>query len=401
MDGLNSVNANSTGQLRLAPVESAATAQPVSADKYASSGREAGQPGARVLVYTTGNDGRRSVFDNRKDADEFTWKEYKATHPDATEQGHTDNNWDVFKRGLTDTVKNPLGETISQIAKWSGSSPQTQRGLYASGNNPLGYAAKELGAAAGASAKVQDELEEGGGLVESAIPAWGQARFYGEMTGDAANGKPPSLGDARNIAQDAKSISATNLSPARRNITQENTEKPSFNPPRRLGDGRIGYPLSPTRAPRLPDANTGAPVSPNREVLDQRVRQSPYSKDSGSYPNTVKVINDALKRGNVGLSETSLANIRKNMDSVDSRRLTHAQASARESGSFAKDAMNARLPVKDRLAAVAGAVINGTVGPAYMAEKDISEHLKNRSSSRTEIKAVMDGMMTHDPLYNH
>lgn len=139
----------------------------------------------------------------------------------------------------------------------------------------------------------------------------------------------------------------------------------------------------------------------NRANLDQRSSRSPYAGEPGSYPDTVSVVNAALKRTGIGLSPDSLATIKNNMDQVDDGSLTHAQASSRESRTFAQDALNGNLPTGDRLMAMAGALINATVGPAYMAEKDVAQHVKGRSNSSSETKVVMDGMMINDPVYNH
>jgi len=419
-----------------------------------------------MLIYTTGNDGQVRTFDSMEKANEFTWQEYKKTHPDAPEQAHVDNNWDVFSRGFSDTVKNPLGQTASQIGQWSGASPATQKELYKAGNNPLGFVARELGAAAGASDGVQSALETAGGILESAIPAWGQARFYGNIIGNAAQGQPPSPEETQNMAQDTRAVTALTPGPASggalasaADANPNAVKTPGAKQPEAPAKTPAGAPepfsapvaLTPAnvaqtlpgltpdgyqnalqhlqrgeKLPAIVDRNSadnatryfnsgarpgllgGQPTmddatpstSANRDTLDRRVSQSPYSGDAGSYPDTVGIVNEALKRGNVGLSDGSLTNIQKNMDRVDDGDLTHAQASSRESRAFARDAMNRELPVRDRFAALAGAFINATAGPAYLAEKDVSEYLKNGTGARTETKAVMDGMMTHDPLYN-
>jgi hypothetical protein len=420
MDTSFSTSVNYNAPLGAGAADSIASVQPVSQQQYASYGQGNNPPAVQPLIYTTGSDGQQRVFNNRSDADNFTRQDYKNSHPDAPEQGRTENGWDAFKRGFSDTVSNPLGQTASQIAKAAGASPQTQQELYKAGGNPLGYVAKEAGAAAGASPETQDKLEKGGAIAESLAPVWGQARHAGQMMGNAVQGKAPSVEDAQSAAQDAKGLGALQPSASTAGAgakpaaaAQESAAKPTLNPPQRLDDGRIGYPLSPTQPPRLPAENTtpsaqaanaGAAATSsgmaNRDALSQRVSQSPHAETPGSYPNTVGIVNDALKQGGVGLSDNSLANIQKNMDGVDSGSLTHAQGSQRESKTFANDAMNSQLSLKDRFTAAAGSVLNGTVGPAFMAEKDVGEHVAGGSRANTEKKAVMSGFMTNDPLYN-
>lgn len=427
MDTTYSVNVTNNPLLNTAAADSIASVQPVPQDRFASYGQSSNPPAAQPLIYTTGNDGRQHVFSDRKDADAFTWQQYQQAHPDAQEQGHVDNGWDAFKRGFSDTVKNPLGQTVAQIAKAAGSSPQTQQALYDAGGNPLGFIAGETAAAAGASQQTQDKLQKGGEVAESLVPGWGQARYYGKLAANAVDGKAPSAEDALNVSQDLKGIATPhpsasaahgeNVQPA---ALPKKAQLPSFNPPQRLPDGRIGYPLGPTNPPKLPAENpastqqgpatsiagAGVPADAtasamaNRDTLAQRVSQSPYANTPGSYPNTVGLVNDALKKGGVGLSDSSLANIQTNMDNVDSGSMANAQASQRESGSFAKDAMNAQLPLKDRLTAAAGAFINGTLGPAYLAERDVATYVAGGSNANAEQRAMMSGMMTHDPLYN-
>jgi hypothetical protein len=146
---------------------------------------------------------------------------------------------------------------------------------------------------------------------------------------------------------------------------------------------------------------SGSGSSDNRATLDQRTAQSPYSGSPGSYPQTVSVVNAALKRGGIGLSSHSLATIKSNLDQVDKGNLTHAQASSREFKTFAKDALNPKLPFKDRFTAAVGSAVNATLGPAYMAEKDVSEHVKGGPNTSSEKRVVVNGMMTNDPVYNH
>ncbi|WP_233868062.1 dermonecrotic toxin domain-containing protein [Paraburkholderia adhaesiva] len=149
-----------------------------------------------------------------------------------------------------------------------------------------------------------------------------------------------------------------------------------------------------------PAEQIGRTNSDNRLNLSSRVSQSPSSSQPGSYPQTVGLVNDLLHRTGFKLSDSSLNNIRRNMDNVDSGHLTHAQASFRESGSFRKDAMNSNLSRKDRTAAFTGSVINATLGPTFMAERDVSNYLKNPSSANSENKAIIRGFMVNDPLYN-
>ncbi|RQH08881.1 hypothetical protein [Paraburkholderia dinghuensis] len=245
-----------------------------------------------IYFYTTGNDGQQHVFDNRNDADDFTRSEYKKIHPDAPDESHIDNSWDVAKRGFTDTVKNPVGQTVSQIAKWSGADPQTQKQLYDAGDNLLGKAARAFAAQIGAPKYVQDEFEKAGRYAENAIPVWGQAKYYGKVIGDAVEGTPPSPEDTANPVQDARSItgtespsgSSTGKKTAQDNATRQNATKPSFNPPQRLEDGRIGYPLSPTQPPKLPASDKNPTQSSADNATLEHPAETSDARSSGKRP---------------------------------------------------------------------------------------------------------------------
>ncbi|NKJ49316.1 hypothetical protein CIC12_32140, partial [Burkholderia sp. SG-MS1] len=139
------------------------------------------------------------LFHSRKDADQFVWQDYRKQHPDAPEQSHIDNEWDVFRRGFSDTAQNPVGQIISQIARFAGSSPETQKRLYEAGNNIPGFLGAELSAAAGASPETQDFFRKLGEVVEHLIPVWGEARTLSGMLGKAANGEELSLDDHQNV----------------------------------------------------------------------------------------------------------------------------------------------------------------------------------------------------------
>ncbi|HEY4353954.1 MAG TPA: cytotoxic necrotizing factor Rho-activating domain-containing protein, partial [Paraburkholderia sp.] len=76
--------------------------------------------------------------------------------------------------------------------------------------------------------------------------------------------------------------------------------KPSFNPPTRLPDGRVGYPLSPTKPPRLLDGKTTEPVAGTSHTSTE-----PVAGTSETSPKAVAGASETSTKAVAGTSETS------------------------------------------------------------------------------------------------
>jgi hypothetical protein len=112
----------------------------------------------------------------------------------------------------------------------------------------------------------------------------------------------------------------------------------------------------------------------NRDRLNNALQPSPTLNQPGSYPSTVEAVNNVLKHHGIGLSNQSAENIMDNIKKVNAGEKTNAGASASEAREFLRDAKDTSLPMKDRLAAGAGALVNTFAGPAYMAQTDIANY---------------------------
>lgn len=145
-----------------------------------------------------------------------------------------------------------------------------------------------------------------------------------------------------------------------------------------------------------PDQATGGgnTVS-NRDRLADEVRNSPTGNDPGSYPSSVKIVNDLLQRFKIDLSDSSVDTIVNNLQTVNAGEIAHASASAREVWTFARDVADSSQPMKERVAAALGMVANGIVAPAYMTEFDLQNYHFGRNQSE-DLRRAMQMFMQFD-----
>ncbi|ANB71916.1 hypothetical protein AYM40_05660 [Paraburkholderia phytofirmans OLGA172] len=126
----------------------------------------------------------------------------------------------------------------------------------------------------------------------------------------------------------------------------------------------------------------------NRDRLGGVVQKSPTGNDPGSYPGSVGIVNDLLKHLGINLSDQSAEYIIANVRRVDAGELFHAGASASEVWTFARDVADPNLPMKDRASAALGMVINGILGPTYIAQFDLENYHFGRNQTADLRKAM-------------
>jgi hypothetical protein len=144
------------------------------------------------------------------------------------------------------------------------------------------------------------------------------------------------------------------------------------------------------------DGNPNGNPPNNRDKLDKVVGNSPTGEVPGSYPNSVKIVNDLLQRLHINLSNQSADTIINNVKQVDSGQMAHGRASAREVWTFARDVADPKLPMKDRAAAALGMVLNGIAGPAYMAQFDLQNYHFGTNQS-ADLRQAMHMFAQFDP----
>jgi hypothetical protein len=140
----------------------------------------------------------------------------------------------------------------------------------------------------------------------------------------------------------------------------------------------------------------GGNIIANRERIHDEAANSPTGNTPGSYPSSVKIVNDMLKRFNVNLSDPSADAIIDSLHKVNTGKIAHASASAREVWTFARDVRNPHLPMKDRAAAAFGMVLNGVVAPAYMTQFDLNNYHFGHDQS-ADLRRAMQMFMQFDP----
>lgn len=112
----------------------------------------------------------------------------------------------------------------------------------------------------------------------------------------------------------------------------------------------------------------------NRDRLHSELERSPTVDQPGSYPSSVRVVNQMLKHYGINLTTQSADRIITNVRRVNAGELAHAGASAAEVWTFRRDVADSTLPMKDRAAAALGMALNGILAPAYMAEFDLQNY---------------------------
>jgi hypothetical protein len=144
------------------------------------------------------------------------------------------------------------------------------------------------------------------------------------------------------------------------------------------------------------DKAAGGKEQSNRDRLGAATQSTSSGNTPGSYPSSVKTVNDFLQRAGVNLSNQSADTIMNNLKQVNSGEIAHAQASAREAWTFARDVADPNLSMKDRSAAALGAVVNGIVAPAYMAQFDLDNYHFGRDQS-ADLRRAMQRFVQNDP----
>ncbi|MFL9903890.1 hypothetical protein PQR71_38175 [Paraburkholderia fungorum] len=134
----------------------------------------------------------------------------------------------------------------------------------------------------------------------------------------------------------------------------------------------------------------------NRDRLHDTATNSPTGNVPGSYPSSVKIVNDMLKRLDINLSDQSADAIVNNLHQVNAGEIAHASASAREVWTFARDVADPNLPMKDRAAAAFGMVLNGVLAPAYMTGFDLNNYHFGRDQS-ADLRRAMQMFVQFDP----
>ncbi|MEZ0602480.1 hypothetical protein ACAX43_10085 [Paraburkholderia sp. IW21] len=142
-------------------------------------------------------------------------------------------------------------------------------------------------------------------------------------------------------------------------------------------------------------AGSGNPMA-NRDRLHDMATDSPTGNVPGSYPSSVKIVNDLLKRLDINLSDQSADAIINNLHKVNAGEIAHASASAREVWTFARDVADPNLPMKDRAAAAFGMVLNGVFAPAYMTQFDLNNYHFGRDQS-ADLRRAMQMFVQFDP----
>jgi hypothetical protein len=134
----------------------------------------------------------------------------------------------------------------------------------------------------------------------------------------------------------------------------------------------------------------------NRDRLHDIASNSPSGNVPGSYPSSVKIVNDMLKRLDINLSDQSADAIINTLHKVNAGEIAHASASAREVWTFARDVADPNLPMKDRAAAAFGMVLNGVLAPAYMTGFDLNNYHFGRDQS-ADLRRAMQMFVQFDP----
>jgi hypothetical protein len=134
----------------------------------------------------------------------------------------------------------------------------------------------------------------------------------------------------------------------------------------------------------------------NRDRVHEMTTSSPTGDVPGSYPSSVKIVNDLLKRLDINLSDHSADTIVSNLHKVNAGEIAHASASAREAWTFARDVSDSNLPMKDRAAAAFGMVLNGALAPAYMTGFDLGNYHFGRDQSG-DLRRAMQMFVQFDP----
>jgi len=216
-----------------------------------------------------------------------------AAAPSTAAAQQPESFWDIVR----DTFKDPggrLGQSFKNIdtlvKEGRYATPQENadaRRIGSMFNAPLQLAVPGLGIAGGIASTVDvAQRSAKGEKVDPGVLSDALPSLRGGSSGSRASGRPETAGTTSGSTGIGSTANGATLSAL-----------PNFRPPTRLEDGRIGYPLSPTRAPKLPEEGA------QRGAGSSTMGQQPPAPEAGPSGGRVGPRAEAKPRGVVNFAE--------------------------------------------------------------------------------------------------